>query len=288
MISFYVIIAKTGGIMKKDYDVKKYKDTVLSNKDFFKKHYYHSIIDLNLVKLDYILKYGILSKNFIEKQNNISIYTHQKDSYDSKNGYDYISLSEYNNNTEFVNMFESFTLHTLTSLSLLIDKDIKIEEKGKIETFFDDEIFCRDIITNEHIKGILIPQHLTNKYIYEISCLPNDLECYTYKYINHWIDEIERYFKKETSRTEIIESLKIFKSIISEYERPERWVVSALDEQQQKYGEDLKDILARNLHKLWSNKLNILNPTYIDVITELNKENLDIYEIQIKELKKIK
>ena len=46
--------------------------------------------------------------------------------------------------------------------------------------------------------------------------------------------------------------------------------------------------LSRKLHNLWSNKLNIPNPKYIDVITELNKQNLDIYEIQIKELKKLK
>ena len=36
------------------------------NHIFFKQYYYHAIIDLNLIKLDNILQYGILSKKLIE------------------------------------------------------------------------------------------------------------------------------------------------------------------------------------------------------------------------------
>ena len=272
--------------MKKDYNIEKYKDIVLENKDFFKKYYYHSLIDSNLVQLEYILKYGILSKRLIEQKNLVSIYTHNKDSFDSKNGYDYISLSEYSDNCEFVKLFESFTLHTLSSLSLLVDKNIPIVEKGKIETFFDDEIFCKDLISTDKIKGIILPEHLSNKYINEICCLPNDLECYTYKYINHWIDDMEKYFKIELPKDRIIEYLKYFKEIIKDYERPERWVVSALEVEQKKYGLDLRDVLSNTLHELWAIKLGINNPTFINVIEFLNN-NLDIYEIQTKSLKKL-
>lgn len=48
------------------YDIGQYIDTVKDNDDFFRNYYFHSIIDLNLVKLDYILKYGILSRKEIE------------------------------------------------------------------------------------------------------------------------------------------------------------------------------------------------------------------------------
>ena len=51
----------------KKYDIGQYIDTVKDNDDFFGNYYFHSIIDLNLVKLDYILKYGILSRKEIEE-----------------------------------------------------------------------------------------------------------------------------------------------------------------------------------------------------------------------------
>ena len=51
----------------KKYDIGQYIDTVKDNDDFFRNYYFHSIIDLNLVKLDYILKYGILSRKEIEE-----------------------------------------------------------------------------------------------------------------------------------------------------------------------------------------------------------------------------
>ena len=53
--------------MVRYYDIGQYIDTVRDNDDFFRNYYFHSIIDLNLVKLDYILKYGILSRTEIEK-----------------------------------------------------------------------------------------------------------------------------------------------------------------------------------------------------------------------------
>jgi len=42
--------------MNKIRDTKQYINTVKSNRDFFESYYYHSIIDLNLIKLDSILK----------------------------------------------------------------------------------------------------------------------------------------------------------------------------------------------------------------------------------------
>jgi len=54
--------------MDKIRDIGKYIDTVKSHSDFFKRYYFHSLIDLNLTKLDSILRYGILSKNLISKK----------------------------------------------------------------------------------------------------------------------------------------------------------------------------------------------------------------------------
>ena len=77
--------------MVRCYDIEQYIDTVRNNDDFFRNYYFHSIIDLNLVKLDYILKFGILSRKEIEKLELLSYYIHSIDSYECKNGMDYIS-----------------------------------------------------------------------------------------------------------------------------------------------------------------------------------------------------
>ena len=276
--------------MKKIRNNNKYIVTVKNNSDFFLKYYYHSLIDLNLVKLDLILKNGILSKKLIEQKKLVNLYTHPANDYDSKNGNMYVSLTEYKSDSSFSEMFESFALHTLSSTSILVNKKINIEKEGEKETFFDDEVFCFNCVNKDKIEGIILPEHLTNLYINEVNCLPNDLSCYTRAYINNWIYNMETYFKDKITSDElkkIKSSLIELWDILGHYESPEKWIASALESQQSIYGEDIKDILASILQKLWSKKLNIKNPKYIDVINQINKQELPIYEIKQKSLKRI-
>ena len=276
--------------MDKIRDIKQYIDTVKQNNEFFKKYYYHSLIDLNLVKLDLILKNGILSKKLIQERNLVTLYTHHKDDFDSKNGIDYISLTKYLDNCSFTTMFESFSFHTLTSLSLLVDKNIEISEIGEKQTYFDDEIFCKDSISNSCLEGIILPEYLSNLPINKVNCLPDDLYCYTTTYINNWIYCIQNYFGNKLSPEEILnikQSHKQLWEILENYERPERWVTAAIQSQRNKYGIDFKDVLANILQKMWERKLDITNPRYIEVINIINKDKLPIYEIKEKCLKKI-
>lgn len=274
--------------MEKSYDIKKYVESVRNYSDFFKRYYFHSIIDLNLVKMDSILSNGILSKRLIEQQNLIGLYTHSGNDIDSKNGNTFVSLSEYVDDCVFSLLFDSFALHTLTSVSVLVNKDINVSKSGERETFFDDEVFCQECISTKYFEGILLPKHLSNLKISEVSCLPNDLHCYTKRYINRWIEYMEFYFNRTIPRDEILKSVAELWSILSEFERPERWVASALVEQQKQYGEDLKDVLAKILHRLWQEKLCLENPSYMDVLSFINHDELPIYEIQEKGLKRVR
>lgn len=276
--------------MDKNYEIKNYVNTIQNNHDFFTQFYYHSLIDLNLIKLDYILQYGILSKRQIEKNRLASIYTHSGCDFDSKNGTKYISLSEYTDKCSFSTMFESFSFHTMTSLSLMVAKDIDVTKQGERETYFDDELFCLDTIDKLKLRGILLPEHLSNQKIKEVNCLPNDLSCYTRSYINNWLKCTEQYFSQKIPNS-YIEELRIsfeqLWDIIEEYESPEKWIASAIKTQRKKYGKDIKDILASILQYMWSLKYGIENPNYLDIIMLLNQEKLPIYEIQEKTLKKI-
>lgn len=49
--------------MERYYKIGQYINTVEDNDNFFRNYYFHSIIDLNLVKLDYIFKiWNIITK----------------------------------------------------------------------------------------------------------------------------------------------------------------------------------------------------------------------------------
>lgn len=276
--------------MDKIRDIKKYVSTVKQNSDFFKQYYYHSIIDLNLIKLDNILQYGILSKQLIERNRLANIYTHSACDFDSKNGDTFISLSQYTNDCSFNSMFESFPLHTMTSLSLMVNKEIDVSKEGVRQTYFDDEIFCFQQIDKSKLEGILLPEHLSGMMINEVNCLPNDLSCYTRSYINNWCRCTEDYFGYQIPNS-YIDELKISHQqlwdIIEEYESPEKWIQSAVRTQREQYGKDLKDVLGDILQHLWSLKYGLDNPKYLDIIELINKQNLPVYEIKEKCLKKV-
>ena len=248
------------------------------------------LIDLNLIKLDTILQYGIFSKMLIEKNRLANIYTHSSDDFDSKNGDMFVSLSEYTDDCSFNTMFESFSLHTLTSLSLLINKQVDVSREGVRKTYFDDEIFCFQSIDKSKIEGIMLPEHLSNLTINQVNCLPNDLSCYTKSYLNNWLKCTEAYFKYKIP-CDYIDELKVSHeqlwNIIEEYESPEKWIESAIKTQRREYGKDLKDVLGDILQYLWSIKYGIQNPKYLDIIKMINKQSLPIYEIKEKCLKKV-
>ena len=274
--------------MVRCYNIGQYIDTVRENDDFFRNYYFHSIIDLNLVKLDYILKYGILSRKEIEKLKLLSFYVHSIRSYDCKNGMDYVSLVDYDKlyrtyekKTVFSQFFEAFSLHTLTSLSLMIDRNIKVNEVGILESCFDDEVFTFERICSENIKGIMFPEHLTNKQLKDISFLPGDGHCYTPKALNHLLDCLETYFDRKIDRKELLNSVEQAWHIAYESERPS--ITAAVKEQRKRYGIDMRDVLSLIIHELWEGKTGISNPTYIEIIKYLNKD-LPVYEIGSKKL----
>ena len=275
--------------MNRCYDISQYICTVRNNDEFFREYYYHSIIDLNLVKLDYILNYGILSRKEIERLKLLSFYVHRSESYECKNGMDYISLVDYDKlykttyekEPTFSQMFEAFSLHTLTSLSLMIDRNIKVNEVGIRESNFDDEVFVHKKIDIKNIKGIILPEHLTNKKLKDVSFLPGDEYCYTVKSLNHLLNCLEIYFNKKINREKLLESAEQVWNIAYELERPS--ITQAIKCQKERHGIDMRDILSSIIHELWQDKTKINNPTYIDIIRYLNKD-LPVYEIGSKEL----
>lgn len=271
--------------MDKIRDIRQYINTVRENSDFFKEYYFHSLIDLNLVKLDSILKNGILSKSLIEQKQLLNLYTHDGNDFDSKNGNKYISLTEYTDATTFNALFESFAMHTLTSISLLVNREIDISKMGERQSYFDDELFCFNSITISNINGIIMPEHLSNMPINEVNCLTSDISSYKSRYIKNWVECMEKYFQSKIPTEEIRDSLNQLWDLLNSYEYTALGL--ALKRQRELYGKDIKDVLASVLHNLWSEKLVIDNPKFIDVVKKINENQLPIYEIKQKTLKRL-
>lgn len=271
-------------------DTSKYYETVRQNREFFKSYYYHALLDLNLIKLDSILSHGIFSKREIEKRGLPSLYTHQAHDYSSKNGNDLISLSEYSELSILHPMFESFAYLTLSRVSFLINKNITVTREVERESYFDDEVFAKDKISRILIEGILLPDSFAYERIKRINPLPNDLSCFTKKYLFHWLKCMETYFELKIPEHYIFrlkDSYETLWKILSNYGSPEKWFNLGLEKQREEKGEDLRDVLAIIFEYLWSLKFNIDNPTYIEILNLLNKDKLPVYIIEEKTLRKI-
>ncbi len=273
--------------MIKEHPIEKYIHSIVVNESFFQKYYFHSVIDLNLIKVDSILKNGILTKQEIEEKKLLATYTHDARAFLSKNGRQFVSLTRYPEDIIFSPVFESFTLHTLSSISFMVDKSISISREGERQTYFDDEVFHKGGIARDKLKGILLPEHLTHKPICQIPFLALDLSCYTETYLENLIAYLERYFGKKIEKYPFMESLQQFWDILDEYEKPEQWINAILEDQEEKYGKDIRDMLSFLFEQLWSDYIGIANPTYIDVLKYLRPE-IPIYELQEKGIQKIK
>lgn len=274
--------------MFKFIDGSIYSDVVEKNSDFFSSHYFHSLIDLNLVKLDLILRYGILSEALIEEKGLINLYTYDKDEIESKNGNDFVSLSRYTNDCKFDSSFESFTRHALTSLTFLISNNIKISDFGSKMTYFNDELFVMNFIGKENIKGIMVPDSISNLPINKLRCLPQEWKCYTYEYINNWILCMESYFGVRIDKVEIDASLCQARKIFDSYDFPDCFIHKAIREQWYLYGRCLYNVMSDIMMKLWEDKLGVNNPKFMDVVLDINDDRLPVYEIKRDRIRKVR
>lgn len=276
--------------MDRRYDYEKLVNTVKKENNFFKRSYYHSIIDSNPAKLDSILKNGILCKSSLIYYQLPSMFTHEGDDCDSKNGFSHISLCEYKDDCSFNMLFSAFTMHTLTSISLMVKKSIKVTKEGVRESFFDDEVFSSKAIDKSCIKGIILPEQLSKTKLKKVSFLTSDLTNYTWKYLLNWVNCMQSYFQINIPNS-YIERLSIshdqFVDICKEYEAPSRWVAGVLKTQRQRYGSDLKDIIAEIVNYLCISMYGLDNPEYIEIVKLINVENIPIYEIGQRSLKRI-
>jgi hypothetical protein len=203
-------------------------------------------------------------------------FTHDSSNCDSKNGDQYISVTKYDGEDSQSTFFNSFALHTLTSISLIIDDSLSVYKKGERETYFDDEFFVLNQIPRNHILGIFIPSHLHDKKIREVTSTGYDIYSFCGYRIERWIKCTESYFNTIINRDEINTSLKQLWSVFERYEDPARWLEAALRTQQHEFGRDLRDVLSEVLQQCWNKKIGY-DVNMLDVVNYLNND-LPVYD----------
>jgi len=122
----------------------------------------HSI-GFDIYKLNSILKTGIVSKNQAEKEN--ILYAKNNFGY---NFDDYISMIRY----MYVNEEDetsAYKKYVEKGISFIVEDQNFIYNKDEMYFNHADEVFVKDKITIDNIKGIMVPEKFLN---YEIKDLP--------------------------------------------------------------------------------------------------------------------
>ena len=269
--------------MHKDYSsYRDYISTVNERKDFFDRFYYHALVDNDLIKLGSILEFGVLSKR---KRDESMIHTssiHSYSDFDSKNGEDFISVSEclYSFNP----LFDSFALHTMSSVSLLISKDIEVHLEGARESLFDDERFVYSHIPSTEIKGILVPNHLYNSRLCDIPLMGTNYYSISKIGLSSYFHELESFFGKSPDLNSLKEKRQELLDIINNMENGCNHISWALEKQRENYGLDFFDVYSKMVASLWEDKLKTKYPKVSDVINYFNNGKKGIYVLTDKAL----
>ena len=173
----------------------------------------------------------------------------------------------------------------------MINKDIEVSNYGEKETYFDDEIFCKGKIDPSKIEGIIVPSKLSKTKVKRTSFLTNDLSNYTTRYLQNWLEAMRDYYRCNIPQKfvdELNTSKQQFWDVCDDYSDPSRWVGGVLRTQKNRYGKDIKDVIAIIVNYLCVQKYGMDNPTMMELLMKINTNNVPIYEISSKSLSRVR
>jgi len=228
----------------------------------------HSI-GFDIYKLNSILKTGIVSKNQAEKEN--ILYAKNNFGY---NFDDYISMIRY----MYVNEEDetsAYKKYVEKGISFIVEDQNFIYNKDEMYFNHADEVFVKDKITIDNIKGIMVPEKFLNYEIKDLPMLP--LASTSYINIKHTTDNIIRYLKNEGHSCD----LEYYNDILREmYETLNALQKEPNDEdllndfKESKY--DLDYYISNEVGKCFSKKFNKEVVTLGNILDYINEKTLDL------------
>lgn len=146
----------------------------------------HSVM-FNPFKLESILQNGIMSFNEASKSNfsfTRNTFGYNFDDYISMTRYMYVSFGD--KNTSFYN-------YTLKGITLIVEDQDFIYNHKDMYFNYPDEIFVKDKVDKENIKGILLPLKYLDYLLEELPMF--NLKSTSYVNIKHTCDDLINYLK---------------------------------------------------------------------------------------------
>mgnify|MGYP003366812277 FL=1 len=146
----------------------------------------HSVM-FNPFKLESILQNGIMSFNEASKSNfsfTRNTFGYNFDDYISMTRYMYVSFGD--KNTSFYN-------YTLKGISLIVENQDFIYNQNEMYFNYPDEVFVKDKVVKENIKGILLPLKYLDYLLEELPMF--NLKSTSYVNIKHTCDDLINYLK---------------------------------------------------------------------------------------------
>ena len=146
----------------------------------------HSVM-FNPFKLESILQNGIMSFNEASKSNFSfmrNTFGYNFDDYISMTRYMYVSFGD--KNTSFYN-------YTLKGITLIVEDQDFIYNHKDMYFNYPDEVFVKDKVDKENIKGILLPLKYLDYLLEELPMF--NLKSTSYVNIKHTCDDLINYLK---------------------------------------------------------------------------------------------
>ena len=146
----------------------------------------HSVM-FNPFKLESILQNGIMSFNEASKSNfsfTRNTFGYNFDDYISMTRYMYVSFGD--KNTSFYN-------YTLKGITLIVEDQDFIYNHKDMYFNYHDEVFVKDKVDKENIKGILLPLKYLDYLLEELPMF--NLKSTSYVNIKHTCDDLINYLK---------------------------------------------------------------------------------------------
>ena len=259
----------------------------------------HSI-GFNPMKLEGILKYGIITDNYA-KENNISYsrnynFTLNRD-----------MLNEVNNDSKINNIIESankeniylvrslyinddpisaYNLYVRNGISFIVEDVAFIYDKSKEIIKRSDEVIVKNYISKNNIKAIMIPEEYKNKKLNEVDMLPSNI--LNYSLIKDSTINLIKYLEEYNYQVDLEEISYLLKDLKTAY-----LSVKSLDKNNPDYNdakEDYKEIiseinslLSQSVFECFSNILNY-EVTVLDLVQYINSkyDNKDITFLESK------
>lgn len=263
----------------------------------------HSI-GFNPMKLESILKYGLVSDNYARKNNitfarnyNFTLSSDTLGKLHESNDINTMIQESYRENIYLVRYLyisddplSAYNMYIKNGISFIVEDVDFIYDKNTELIRRSDEVIVKDHIPKEKITAILIPDNYKDITIDNLDMLPYNI--LNYKLIVDSINNLIRYLDRYGHRVEDQELNNLLNDLLIAYRS-----VNSLDKNHVDYNEALEDykeiiseinkILSQNVFLCFSKILG-KEATLIDMVEYINRkyDNKSIVSLESKEKKK--